>query len=207
MDVLLVHGLGRTPLSMMMLGRSLRAAGHRPSLFGYVAAVERYEAIVGRLVRRMSALAAGGPYAAVGHSLGGLLLRDAIGRLASAPARPSHLVMVATPNRVPRLAPRAARWWPFRVFTGDCGTRLADAGYFASLAPPTVPVSIIIGDSGPRGRWSPFEGEANDGIVSVEECRLAGAVQEVRVPRLHTWISQDRAVSGLVMDALGPRGP
>lgn len=35
MDLILVHGMGRTPLSMLRLRRRLRRAGHHPILFGY----------------------------------------------------------------------------------------------------------------------------------------------------------------------------
>ena len=35
MNILLVHGLGRTPCSMFRLGTALRRAGHRTGYFGY----------------------------------------------------------------------------------------------------------------------------------------------------------------------------
>src|SRR6266545_2243859 len=79
MRVLLLHGLGRTPLSLARLGRELRRAGHVPELVGYVAAVERFAVIRARVRRRLEhAARRGEPYAAVGHSLGGLLVRAAL---------------------------------------------------------------------------------------------------------------------------------
>jgi hypothetical protein len=34
MDLVLIHGMGRTSLSMLRLRRRLRRAGHNPMLFG-----------------------------------------------------------------------------------------------------------------------------------------------------------------------------
>ena len=53
MQVLLVHGLGRTPLSLVGLALDLRRWGHQPRLLGYVGALERYDAIVRRVRRRL----------------------------------------------------------------------------------------------------------------------------------------------------------
>mgnify|MGYP003489245891 CR=1 FL=1 len=64
MRVLLVHGLGRTPASLWGLSRALREAGHEPGFVGYVAAVERFEAIRSRVRRRLLSAAASGASAA-----------------------------------------------------------------------------------------------------------------------------------------------
>ena len=62
MQVLLVHGMGRTPLSMLPLGRKLRRAGHIVNLIGYVAAVEPFARIVLGVQERFVRTAARGPY-------------------------------------------------------------------------------------------------------------------------------------------------
>jgi hypothetical protein len=61
MQVLLVHGMGRTPLSMLRLGRKLRRAGHTVNLLGYVAALEPFARIVLRVQERFARTAARGP--------------------------------------------------------------------------------------------------------------------------------------------------
>src|SRR5919112_4378903 len=112
MRLLLVHGMGRTPLSFGRLTRVLRQHGHRVERLGYVAAAEGFLRIRARVRRRLEALAQGGePYAVIGHSLGGLILRAELSGLAPAPR---HLVMLATPNRPPRLAQRLQRLWLYR---------------------------------------------------------------------------------------------
>jgi alpha-beta hydrolase superfamily lysophospholipase len=119
MRLLLVHGMGRTPLSLARLARFLRRDGHQIERVGYVAALESFSRIRRRVRHRLEALARRGePYAVIGHSLGGLTLRSALGNLAPAPV---CLVMLATPNQSPRLARRLQRFWPYRLLTGESG--------------------------------------------------------------------------------------
>ena len=49
MRVLLVHGLGRTPVSLHGLARALKRANHSTRLFGYYAFAEHYDRIRLRL--------------------------------------------------------------------------------------------------------------------------------------------------------------
>jgi hypothetical protein len=51
MDMVLIHGMGRTPLSMMRLRRRLRRAGHHPVLFGYAPTFESLQGATARLVK------------------------------------------------------------------------------------------------------------------------------------------------------------
>lgn len=48
MRVLLIHGLARTPLSVLGLARDLRRAGHRSEVIAYIGAFESYRNIVSR---------------------------------------------------------------------------------------------------------------------------------------------------------------
>jgi hypothetical protein len=205
MRILLVHGLGRTPLSMAFLARRLRTAGHAPDTFGYAAAVSSYDEIRRRLTERIArADADGAPWVAVGHSLGGLLLRDAIA--VGAPTRLAHLIMLATPNQLPRLAPRAIRVPPFRWFAGECGTRLASEEYFRALPRPAVPHTIIAGTRGITGRWSPFGDEPNDGIVALHETMLETGAPPQLFPVAHTFIMNDLRVQATILEILARSG-
>lgn len=204
MRVLLVHGLGRTPLSMGFLARRLRREGHDPESFGYLSLTSSYDTIRQRLVARIrDADGAQEPWVAVGHSLGGLLLRDAIAT--AAPAQLAHLVMLATPNRLPRLAPRAVRVAPFRWFAGECGRCLTAPEYFAALPAPTVRHTIIAGTRGITGQWSPFGDEPNDGIVAVSETVLDPDAPPVLVPASHTFIMNHAIVQEAILAILAGR--
>lgn len=205
--VLLVHGLWRTPLSFLSLVHRLRAWGHRPEQFGYAAIAQRYDAIVDRLVRRLERLAAhGAPYAVIGHSLGGVLLRSAVPRISGPP--PEHLVMLGTPNRPPRLARRLGVHWVYRRLMGECGVNLTSEDFYAALPAPIIPYTIVAGTAGPRGRWSPFGHEPNDGIVAVSETPVRDDDAVVLLPATHTFMMSNpdvQAVIGRTLAAVASR--
>jgi hypothetical protein len=203
MRVLLVHGLGRTPASLWGLSRTIRAAGHDPAFVGYVAAVESFEAIRVRVRRRLEAAAASGaPYAAVGHSLGGLLVRAALADWPSALPLPTRLIMLGTPSQSPRLARRLQRFWPYRLAMGEAGQLLAHPAFFAQLPDLPVPGTVVAGVRGIGGRWSPFGDEPNDGIVARSETLPCEGVPVVEVPAAHAFLMNHPAVRRLVTDAL-----
>ncbi len=204
MRVFLIHGMGRTPVSMWILARRLKRAGYRPSLFGYAVTLADLEAIKGRLVGRVrkvlaadvgpaggrqtaddpASLEAASRYAIVGHSLGNLVARLASPEL---PAGFCRFAMLAPPNRPPVMAHALKKNGLFRAVTRDAGRRLADAGFFASLPMPEVPSLIIAGNAGPRVSWLPFAGRPNDAILGVDETRIEG-VPIIEVPGIHTFL-------------------
>ena len=201
MHVLLIHGLGRTTLSMKRLGRAVRRAGATPVYFGYVAAFETVEHIVERLRQQLVAVAAQGDYAAVCHSLGGLLLRAAIARLPADVRRPQHVVMLGTPHSAPLLAKRFESHWWYRLLNGDAGRMLASTDRMRSIPLPNVPVTLVAGTLGPRAFvWRRFGGEPHDGIVAVSETRIGGDEEFVTLPVRHPWMMNDRRVVTLVIE-------
>jgi hypothetical protein len=199
--VLLVHGLGRTPVSCLRLALALRRSGCQVEAFPYVAFAQPYDAIVRRLESRLERMAPRGEYAVIGHSLGGLLLRDALARAEGQP--PRHLVMIGTPNRPPRAARIAVGFPPFRWIAGQCGAHLASAAFYERLARPTVPYTIIAGTRGPTAPWTPFRGEPNDGLVAVSEARIDEADEVLTFPVAHTFMMGHPEVQRAVRVALG----
>jgi hypothetical protein len=201
--VLLVHGMGRTPLSLFRLARHLRRAGHRPTVVGYVAAIERFPTIRDRVRSRLERAARSGrPYAAIGHSLGGLLVRAALGGWPAALPLPRHVILLGTPSRPPRLARRLQRRWPYRLVNGECGQLLARPDFFTGLPPMVVPCTIVAGTGGWRGRWSPFGQDANDTIIAVDEAEMDGPAYLAQVPVRHTFMMNDRRVRALLLNVL-----
>lgn len=203
MRVLLVHGLARTPLSLLGLALDLRRAGHRPQLLGYVGAVESYAAIVRRVRQRLLAAAeTGEPYAAVGHSLGGLILRTALSDWPVEPPPPRCLVMLGTPSQTPRLSRRFRRLWLYRWVNGEAGQLLAQPEFFAGLPAPSVPLTVIAGTKGWPPAFSLFGREPNDGVVSVAETRLGTSGTVVELAASHTFMMNNRRVRALVREVL-----
>lgn len=215
MQVFLIHGMARSPVSMALLASRLRKAGHSTHLFGYFVTRETLDDIAERLASRVEKAlvsdhdaAEGAPYAIVGHSLGNVIMRLASPRLPPGLAR---LVMIAPPNR-PVVA---ARWLVdnavYKALTQDAGQKLADPDFFDRLPHPTVPTLVIAGTSGLSAPWLPFEGRPNDCVVAVDETHLEGA-ERLEVEGIHTFLMNRRdvfdAVHGfLALGQLGPSQP
>jgi hypothetical protein len=202
MNLLLVHGLWRTPLSLLALVHRLRRWGYRTEQFGYAAIAQRYDSIVASLVDRLERLAAAAPYAVIGHSLGGVLLRSAIPRVTG--TAPQHLVMLGTPNRLPHLARVLGSYAIYRGLMGECGANLASPAFYAGLPVPKIPYTIVAGTAGPRGRWSPFGQEPNDRIVAVGETRIRDEDPITMLPVTHTFMMNDARVQAVIRQSLGP---
>lgn len=205
MNCLLVHGMGRTPASMLLLAWSLRRAGHRPRLFGYLAWLQSFDRIVERLCRKTARLAADGPWLGAGHSLGGLLLRVAAARCPE--HAPVRIVQLGTPNTSPRRARHLGDRWFYRLAFGDAGQLLADRDRMAALPLPPCPVTVVVGTGGRRGPRAFFGDEANDGIVGVRATRLDAGdgtedlpeVERVELPLRHTFMMNAAPVRRLLV--------
>lgn len=197
MKVLLIHGLGRTSLSLLALEWRLKQVGLATEQFSYAAFLESYTQIVERLQRRLREIGSRGTYGVVAHSLGGLLTRSA---LADADFRhPKRIVMLGTPNRPPRLAAIAWKFPPFQYFSGQSGFNLSNPHFFDRLPTLKSPYTIIAGTRGLQGAWSPFGFEANDGIVAVNETRLLESDRPLELPVTHTFMMNNPTVQETVI--------
>jgi hypothetical protein len=200
MRLLLVHGMGRTPLSMARLARYLRQQGHRAEGLGYVAALESFSRIQRRVRSRLDALAdSGEQYAVIGHSLGGLALRAA---LQNVDPLPRCCIMLGTPNQPPRLARRLHRRWIYRLLCGESGQLLARPDFFRRLPIPPVPYTIIAGNAGPRGPRSPFGNDPNDWLVAVEETKILPGDRPLVLAVGHTFMMNQSPVQLAVRETL-----
>ena len=188
---ILVHGMGRTPLSMALLAHRLRREGFRSASFGYVAAFERTASCVSRLQRFIDARIGAAPYIVVGHSLGTVLLRCALPRLSRQPAA---CFLLTPPARACLWAKRCAPLMPYRLATGEMGQRLADEDFMRSVPAPACPTWVYAGTAGPRKSWFPLAGEPNDGVLMLSETQIAG-VPTIPVPALHTFFMNSRFVA------------
>ena len=200
MDVVLIHGMGRTPLSMMRLHRRLRRAGHNPILFGYSPTFETLQGATGRLVRRIERRADTAQYALVGHSLGTVLIRSALGRLQD--RMTAACFFLAPPMVACKAAKFFSRFWLYKVLAGEMGQFLAVDTFMQRLPMPPTFTRIYAGTGGPRARWLPFGMEANDLILSVAEATGSFKALSVEVPALHTFIMHSAQVHDDIIRSL-----
>ena len=211
MRVFLVHGMGRTPASMVWLALRLRLAGHRPTLFGYAVTLERLASISERFTERVRATLGHGsagpddgagnevePWAVVGHSLGNIITRLASPEL---PPGFSRFVMLAPPNRPPAIARELQDQPFFQALTRDAGQRICDEEFYEALPMPEVPSLIIAGTRGVASPWHPLANRDNDAIVAVDEARIPG-VPLATVPGIHSFLMNRSDVFSLVHNFL-----
>jgi len=192
MDMVLVHGMGRTPLSMMRLRWRLRRAGHHAVLFGYSPTFETLQGATARLVKRIERRVDTRHYALVGHSLGTVIIRTALAHLQDRP--PAACLFLAPPMLACRAARHFSRFRLYRLLTGEMGQLLADESFMLRLPLPAVPTRIYAGVGGPRASWLPFGMAANDGILAVSEATGRHQALTVEVPSLHTFIMNSKPV-------------
>ncbi len=191
MRVFLIHGMGRTPASMWVLDRRLRAAGYLPSLFGYFVTVSDLDVIAARFLRHVERVREAdaaqhddGGYAVVSHSLGGIITRLAAPRL---PPGWRAFTMLAPPNRPPAVVTGVlGELKLFRLFTRDAGRKLKDPAFYRGLPKPSVPTLVIAGTGGPRLARLHLDAP-NDGLLRAEETLLEDT-EHVEVDAMHTFL-------------------
>jgi hypothetical protein len=191
MHAIILHGMGRTPLAMSILSTRLRRAGIRPHLFGYSVTFERWEDCLERLERFVFKHTHPQDYIMIGHSLGSVLTRAVLPSLIH---QPQACFFLAPPTQVCRAARKFAHRPLPRLLMGDMGKVLALDEFMNSLPVPGVPTKVYAGTGGPRGRYSPFGTEPNDGVLMVRETMLPGVPLQT-VPLIHTFIMNSRVVT------------
>lgn len=204
MQLLFVHGMGRSPLSGWPLLRKLRQAGLKTQTFGYMTSLEDEAAIVARLGSRLIELGRRGDYVLLGHSLGGVLLRLALKTLPADARRPRHLFLLGSPIQPSRLAQRLRGNPVFRLTTRDCGRMLGSVERMAAIGPVDVPVTGIAGVRGLAATRNRFFGsELNDGVVALDEVCAPWLTDRVDIPVVHTWLPASGIAARIVLDRLG----
>ncbi len=202
MQVLFVHGMGRSPASGWWLLRQLRRAGLRTSSFGYSVSRESFAKVANRLVARLHSLLEGEELVLIGHSLGGILLREALCSLGETGTRAGHLFLLGSPIQTARLARRLDGNPLFRLATRDCGQLLASSERMAAVGIPDVPTTAIVGTRGILNPRGPFGTETNDGIVSLSEVSAGWLEDRVFVPVVHTLLPSSSRVAAVILQRL-----
>lgn len=180
--VVLLHGMGRSWLSMALLGHRLARDGYEVHLFGYSPRAASLDDLTRRLQSAIQEKIEAPTYHLIGHSLGNIIVRNGFG--GGYRSGLGRVVMLAPPNGPAALASRLRHSRLYRWWTGDSGQKLADEAFYRALPVPDVPFGIIAGDKGHRLTFD----EPNDGVVRVANTRLAGMADWIVVHHTHTFI-------------------
>ncbi|HEU4885517.1 MAG TPA: hypothetical protein VFT45_24955 [Longimicrobium sp.] len=181
--VFLVHGMGRTPLSMWLLGRRLEGAGYRVAHFGYLSTTGTVGDLGAALGRRVAQAVGEAPRVHfVGHSLGNIIVRWMLAY--ARPERAGRVVMLAPPNQGAASADRWARWIGWAMPTIHELRTVPDTPARALRLPGEVEVGIIAGRL--------------DSKVRVAETHLDGARDHTVVRSFHSFIMNRADVHRLI---------
>lgn len=195
--VVLLHGMGRSRVSMMILAKRLRDAGYATVNFPYRTADKSLEEITNELREFVDAKVETDRYHLVTHSLGGVIARNSF-KEAGMPEGLGRMVMLAPPNQPAELARTFKSNLIYRLITGESGQKLSCEDFYATLPIPPVEFGVI---AGTRGQKISFA-EPNDGIVSVAGTRLDGMKDFIELKHTHTLIMNNRDTTDAILNFL-----
>ncbi len=176
---------------MLLLRYRLRKAGYQVHLFGYLPTFEGLERATCRLLNLIERKVGSNTFALAGHSLGSVIIRNALSRLNQHP--PAACFLLAPPMLACKAAKFFSRFRLYRLLTGEMGQLLADDGFMQRL--PLLPnTKIYAGTGGPRVAWLPFGDELNDGVLSLVEATGGAVLEVLAVPSMHTLIMNSKRV-------------
>jgi hypothetical protein len=156
----------------------------------------------------------------VGHSMGNIVIRHYLGDMSRqqpgkqsagdaaadrrAVARFHRFVMLAPPNHGARLAETFADNVVFQGIAGEVGQQLGRdwPELEKRLATPGFEFAIIAGGKGKAQGYNPLLPGDNDGVISVETAKLAGARDLAVLPVLHSFIMNDAKAQAYVLHFL-----
>lgn len=203
-SVVLLHGLGRTPLAMWPLRFRLTVAGYHVLNCGYPSTlqpIEQLSQVVGQA--RARCLAEGADIVHfVTHSLGGILVRHYFSHHSA--EHVGRVVMLGPPNQGSEVVDQLRDTWWFRLITGPAGQQLGTEPESLpnTLGTPPLEIGVIAGRRSSDPWFKRFFSGSNDGKVSVERARLVGMKDFVVVDAGHTLLASNSDVQQQVLNFL-----
>ncbi len=203
MDIVCLHGMGRTRYSMFQLARHLKRDGHEVHLFGYQRRASLSDAArrLATYLRERGFSEGGSQLGFVGHSAGGVLLRYLAAEMPGFQA--GHSVALGSPLAGSTIAGHYSEEWWAKALLGPILHSLHPEEV-AQLPPPPCHLGSIAGTA--QSVLLPAavllrpisKGRPSDATVLVEETRIDGNRDHTEVPVVHTLLPSNKAVHKLV---------
>jgi pimeloyl-ACP methyl ester carboxylesterase len=220
--VIVLHGLFRSRNSMDSLCGYLAERGGY-EIFNVTYPSTRYE--IGEHARSLASIVDNldgiEEVNFIGHSMGNIVIRHYLSDLRKEDAqiktasvspdaiptkRPKfqRFVMLAPPNHEAQMATFFADNIIFKTLTGRSGQQLGRQWkeLEGNLAVPDFDFAVLAGGKNNGKGYNPFLSGDNDGTISVDSTKLAGASDFIVLPAMHTFIMDDARVQELTLQFL-----
>jgi len=201
--ILCLHGLGRSWAAMDKIVKSLGTAGHDVEALTYPSTRASIEDHATRLIRIVSRLENVSQVDFVTHSLGGIVVREALNRRTSWPShvKTGRVAMLAPPYHGAAVARIFEKWPPVRAVLGETLAELAD-NKFAADIPGDIELLIVAGAMGNSMGLNPLIEGDDDGTVAVSETRPHRPHEFKAVKAHHSLIATNDEAIRAVCDFL-----
>lgn len=189
-----VHGIGRSSKSLKPILTALPADQFTCLGFEYPSTRVSIAQAAEYLQSVVESLTDATQISFVVHSMGGLVVRRYLQEFRD--PRLFRMVMLGTPNNGAELADMLRSNMLFRTVYGPAGQELGTGadGSNSKLPIPDFEFAIIAGGLSDGAGFNRLLPGDNDGTVTVESAKLAGAADFLVVPVLHSFLMSDPAV-------------
>ena len=198
--VVVLHGMGRTKLSMVPLSNHLRHLGYEVFNLSYPSTKQSIADSAGQLHKAMEqrGLSDSRRVHFVTHSLGGIVVRAYLKQ--HRPGNLGRVVMISPPNQGSEVADRLRNNCVYKWATGPAGQELGtdDSSTPMILGSVDFPLGIISGDRSFNPLFSAWIEGRSDGKVSVQRTSVQGMTDLLVVPHSHSFIMRSSLVMGQV---------
>ena len=195
--VILLHGMGRSKLSMVPADLFLTQKGYRTINVNYPSTKGSVEELAKKYVADAVTQAKAGRCKKIHfltHSLGGIIIRRYLQEGELPPG--SRVVMLSPPNKGSEVTDALKDFFFYQWTTGPAGQELGTDSKSTpnTLAPIDLEVGVITGDRDLEPWFSNLFRGAHDGKVSVERAKLAEMTDFLVVSKTHTFIMMSAEV-------------